>query len=182
MRRFLEKCCASFLCSWNMSTRFLSYEKIWVLVSYKPVSFKKNVYFNLMTYSSLIVYWNSLLTPFLNYEGSWKNLRFQNLTKSRMEHKEHKKELKTCFRVELTTFFQFSIHFRPFGRFYRIWPFRPIRPFQGQSDVVMLFPVIEYDLAHHQLCTGIQFQQSVFLMEALEKFDSSELAKSGMEH
>ena len=138
-------------------------------------------YLDPITYSSLIVYWNSLLTPFLNYEGSWKNQCFQNLTKSRMEHKEHKKELKTCFRVELTTFFQFSIHFRPFGRFYRIWPFRPIRPFQGQSDVVMLFPVIEY-LAHHQLCTGIQFQQSVFLMEALEKFDTSELAKSGMEH
>ena len=44
----------------------------------------------------------------------------------------------------------------------------------------MLFPVIEY-LAHHRLCTGIQFQQSV-LMQALEKFDSSELAKSRMEH
>ena len=44
----------------------------------------------------------------------------------------------------------------------------------------MLFPVIEY-LAHHRLCTGIQFQQSVFLMQALEKYDSSELAKSRME-
>ena len=44
-----------------------------------------------------------------------------------------------------------------------------------------LFSVIEY-LAHRQLYTGIQSQQSVSLMEALEKFDCSKLAKSGMEH
>ena len=98
-----------------------------------------------------------------------------------MEHKEHKQGLKTRFRVELTTFFQCSIRFGPFERFYRTWPFWPFRPFQGQSDVARLFPVIEY-LAYHRLCTGILFQQSVSLMEALGKFDGSELAKSGMEH
>ena len=35
---------ASFLVSENLSTRFLNSEKIWVLVSYKRVSYKKNVY------------------------------------------------------------------------------------------------------------------------------------------
>ena len=38
---FLEKWLDSFLCTWNMSTRFLNSEKIWVLVSYKAVSYKK---------------------------------------------------------------------------------------------------------------------------------------------
>ena len=41
---FSEKSLDSFLCTWNMSTRFLNCEKIWVLVSYKAVSYKKNVY------------------------------------------------------------------------------------------------------------------------------------------
>ena len=39
-RSFLEKMLDSFLCTWNMSTRFLNSEKIWVLVSYKPASYK----------------------------------------------------------------------------------------------------------------------------------------------
>ena len=103
------------------------------------------------------------------------------MNKSRIEHKKHKKGLKTCFRVELTTFFQCSIRFGPFERFSRTWPLWPFRPFQGQSDVARLFPVIEY-LAYHWLCTGISFQQSVSLMEAHRKFNGSELAKSGMEH
>ena len=46
-RIFLEKWLDSFLCTWNMSTRFLNSEIIWVLVSYKAVSYKKkNVYIN----------------------------------------------------------------------------------------------------------------------------------------
>ena len=43
MQRFLEKWLASFLCTWNMSTRFLNTEKIWVLVSYKAVSYRKKM-------------------------------------------------------------------------------------------------------------------------------------------
>ena len=38
---FLEKSLDSFLWTWNMSTRFLNSEIIWVLVSYKTVSYKK---------------------------------------------------------------------------------------------------------------------------------------------
>ena len=43
-RSFLEKWLNSFLCTWNMSTRFINSEKVWVLVSYKAVSYRKNVY------------------------------------------------------------------------------------------------------------------------------------------
>ena len=42
-RSFLEKSLDSFLRTWNMSTRFLNSEKIWVLVSYKAVSYKKKM-------------------------------------------------------------------------------------------------------------------------------------------
>ena len=38
---FLEKWLDSFLCTWNMSIRFLNSEKNWVLVSYKAVSYRK---------------------------------------------------------------------------------------------------------------------------------------------
>ena len=50
-RSFLEKWLDSFLCTWNMSTRFLNSEKIWVLVSYKAVSYKKKC---------VLVYWQHL--------------------------------------------------------------------------------------------------------------------------
>ena len=52
-RSFLEKSLDSFLCTWNMSTRFLNSEKIWVLVSYKAVSYKKKMCIQVYIYSFL---------------------------------------------------------------------------------------------------------------------------------
>ena len=68
MLSFLEKLFVGFLCSWNLSAQFLKSENIWVLVSYKAVSYKKKMCITVLSLFSLykgLIHYSKPIKPIM---------------------------------------------------------------------------------------------------------------------
>ena len=80
---------------------------------------------------SWIIHWNSISAVSPLNEEFWKKLISPNWLSPEWSIRITKNGLKTCLRVEFSTFSQFSTRFRQFARFLKFWPFWPLWPPKG---------------------------------------------------